>query len=307
MADDSSSDENYLASIYEKPYCYRGILWGAHTNTEILRKCENFSFRADDVIVATYPRSGTTLTQEIIWQIVNHEMVNKDEKYENIMIRVPFLEFDMKLLIEWGEAPPGTPNPVDFLPNQPSKRLMKTHLPYFFVRDQIEKVKAKVVVVMRNPKDNVVSSYNFFKGLKELKESVSFADYWQAYMRGKVINGDYCEFNREYWKLRDQENVLIVRYEDIVHLPFQEIRKIALFLGYSLSAEKISTIVHNTTFSVMSKNEATNVSLSDGKTKFMRQGKAGVWKDWLTVAQNEAMDKWISENFFSNGPHFTYE
>ena len=97
------------------------------------------------------------------------------------------------------------------------------------------------------------------------------------------------------------------RYEDLVHQPFQEIRKIALFLGYSLSAEKISTIVHNTTFSVMSKNEATNFSFFDGKSKFMRQGKAGDWRHWLSVAQNEAMDAWVSEKFGTDGPQFTYD
>lgn len=308
MATDVSNHDEYLKTVYTNPFVHRGVVWAQHTSQRNLEKCEKLDFLPDDIVVATYPRSGTTLTQEIVWQIVNHEVVKKDEQYGNIMQRFPFLEFDAENWSKlYDELPPGTPNPIDVISKQKSGRLIKTHLPYFYIRDQIEKVNPKTIVVMRNPKDNVVSCYNFYKGLTKLKEDLSFTDFWRAYMCGKMINGDYCEFNSEYWRLRDRANVLMAQYEDIVHQPFQEIRKIALFLGYSLSAEKISTIVHNTTFSVMSKNDATNVPLLSGTNKFMRKGKVGDWKDWLTVAQDEAMDAWISEKFTPIGLNFTYE
>ena len=122
-----------------------------------------------------------------------------------------------------------------------------------------------------------------------------------------MVNGDCADFNIEYWNLRSRENVLIVRYEDIIYQPFQEIRKIALFLGYSLSAEKIEAIVHNTTFNVMSKNKDTNRPLRSGPVNFMRKGKVGDWKDSMTVAQNEETEKWISERLTKAGLLFTYE
>lgn len=304
-ATEASGDDEYLKKIYTCSFVHRGIVWAGHTSEEVLKKCEEFQFLPDDVVVATYPRSGTTLTQEIVWQIVNHEIVKKDEKYGGLMERFPFLEFDARAWID--EFPSQALIPIEHLNEQTSKRLIKTHLPYSYIRDNIEKVNPKMIFVMRNPKDNVVSCYNFYKGLKQLKEGLSMEEFLKTYLSGKMINGDHSQFNVQYWSLLDRKNVLMVRYEDIIHQPFQEVNKMALFLGYSLSAEKISTIVHNTTFDVMSKNTDTNIALRTGTNRFMRKGKVGDWKDWFTVAQNEAMDAWIRERLTPSGIRFSYE
>lgn len=285
-------------------FMYKDIPWSEYTSLQILRQCEQFEYRPDDIIVATYPRSGTTLTQEIVWHIVNHEIVEKDKMYGGTWKRFPFMEFNEK------KASLSTTseelNPIDSLPMWTTKRLIKTHLPFSFIREQFDKVNPKLVFVTRNPKDNVVSRFNFSKGLGSLVDGVPFEMFWQIYMNGLVTYGDFRDFNQGYWSLRDRANVLVVRYEDIVHQPFQEIHKIALFLGYSLSDEKIKTIVHNTTFDIMSKNKDVNRSLSV-EGQFLRKGKVGDWKNWLTVAQSETMDAWIAAKLRCDGLRFIYE
>ena len=136
---------------------------------------------------------------------------------------------------------------------------------------------------------------------------MTFADFLNAYIGNEAINGDFCDFNLQWWSLRDRENVLIVRYEDIVHQPFQEVRRIAQFLGYALSAEKIDTIVHNTTFDIMANNSELNRTLDSGVDKFLRKGKVGDWKTWLTVAQNEVVDAWMTDKLKGTGLNFHYE
>ena len=58
--------------------------------TKIAEAIYNFKLRSDDVFVVTYPRCGTTWTQEMVWQIL-HDMDVEGGK-ENIMTRSPYLE-----------------------------------------------------------------------------------------------------------------------------------------------------------------------------------------------------------------------
>ena len=44
------------------------------------QKIWNFTVRKDDIWIVTYPKCGTTLTQEIMWQIGK---INQDNSYHN--------------------------------------------------------------------------------------------------------------------------------------------------------------------------------------------------------------------------------
>ena len=75
--------------------------------------------REDDVWVVTYPKCGTTWTQEILWNIVNGVQVERIK--EPIRGRSPFLDIPML------EDSPDR-NPVEFFNNidkMPSPRVIK--------------------------------------------------------------------------------------------------------------------------------------------------------------------------------------
>lgn len=54
----------------------------------------NFKARADDIWIATYPRSGTTWTQELTWMIAN-DLDYDGAQRDFLTKRSPFFEYDI--------------------------------------------------------------------------------------------------------------------------------------------------------------------------------------------------------------------
>ena len=100
--------------------------------------------------------------------------------------------------------------------NVKSPRTFKSHLPTRFLPDGFNKT-AKVVYVVRNPKDIVVSYYNFFKSAIEDEFIGSLDDAVDLFVEGKTVFGPYWEHMNEYTQL---ENVHIIHYEDLIEVDF---------------------------------------------------------------------------------------
>ena len=97
----------------------------------------DFSVRDDDLFIVTYPKSGTTWTQQITLLLINN-----GEEEDRILIDVmPWLE---------GEAW------FHKAKNMDSPRYIKSHLPYALI-PRVSNSRAKYIYVARNPKDCVVS------------------------------------------------------------------------------------------------------------------------------------------------------
>ena len=58
--------------------------------------------RSEDVWVVSYPKCGTTWTQEMVWQIANN--VDMERGKALLTSRFPFLEFDTLMNLESGEG-----------------------------------------------------------------------------------------------------------------------------------------------------------------------------------------------------------
>ena len=62
-------------------------------------------------------------------------------------------------------------------------------------------------------------------------------------MRGTVDFGLWFDHVLEWWKHRDAENILFLKYEDMKKDYCGVVKKIAEFMGYSLKEEVIGTLV----------------------------------------------------------------
>lgn len=71
-------------------------------------------------------------------------------------------------------------------------------------------------MVMRNPKDNLVSYYHFYKMAVFFGNFTgSWDDFFHLFKERRLLIGDIFEYNLAFWKLKEEHNVLVVFYEDM--------------------------------------------------------------------------------------------
>lgn len=93
------------------------------------------------------------------------------------------------------------------------------------------------------------------------------------------------------------------------------IKKIAEFLGKSLSENDVCKIAEHCQFNKMKNNEMVNFSwwkelgLIDAKSdsEFIRKGVTGDWKGQLTEEMNKRIDRMVILKFYGSGLEFQYQ
>lgn len=246
----------------------------------------NFQARPDDLLIATYPKAGTTWVQEIVDFIQSEGDADRCHRAP-IHDRFPFIEWKIPFLesgLEQAEA-------------MPSPRTLKTHLPIGLLPPSFLEKNCKIIYVARNPKDNMVSYYHFHRMNKALPAPGTWEEYFESFLAGKVCWGSWYDHVRGWWDAKDQHRILYLFYEDMKENPKREIQKLAEFIGKSLDDEILDKIIHHTSFDVMKQNPMANYSSIPAKfmnhsiSPFMRKGTVGDWKNHFTVAQNERFDE----------------
>ncbi|XP_003794353.1 sulfotransferase 1C3-like [Otolemur garnettii] len=254
---------------------------------EMWDKIYNFQARPDDLIVATYPKSGTTWMQEILDMIQND---GDEEKYRQVAT------FDRHPVIEVAFPHKEKPD-LEIALEIPSPRILKTHLPSHLIPPSIWKQNCKIIYVARNAKDCLVSYYHFHRMTSLLADPQSWEDFCEKFMSGKVAYGSWYDHVKGWWDAKDKHQILYLFYEDIKKNPKCEIYKVLDFLEKTLSEDIINKIIHHTSFEVMSKNPMTNQTAVPSNifdhtiSKFLRKGMPGDWKNYFTVAMNEKFDE----------------
>lgn len=252
---------------------------------EALGPLQSFQARPDDLLISTYPKSGTTWVSEILDMIYHGGDLEKCRRAP-IFIRVPFLEFKA----------PEIPSGVEVLKDTPAPRLLKTHLPLSLLPQTLLDQKVKVVYLARNAKDVAVSYYHFYRMAKVHPDPGTWDSFLEKFMAGEVSYGSWYKHVQEWWELSHTHPVLYLFYEDMKENPKKEIQKILEFVGRSLPEETLDRIVQHTSFKEMKKNPMANYStipcdiMDHNISAFMRKGIAGDWKNTFTVAQNEHFD-----------------
>ncbi|XP_074606271.1 sulfotransferase 1E1-like [Acropora palmata] len=261
----------------------------------------NFQTKSDDVFVVSYPKSGTTWTQEIVWQIHNEGKVSK----EIIGRRVPYLEF---VTVEYTEKP-------DF-EALPSPRLIKTHLTADAIpKGSDESSRCKYIYISRNPKDIAVSLFLFIKGMTRAENTMenAYNGPWEFFV-DLFIEGDvpYSKWNDHvlsWWKHREDPNVLFLKYKELQKDLPSHVRRIADFLQKPLSDEIIDRIAEQCTFKGMMGNPKT-FKITEGDDEIgliLRKGVVGDWKNYFTPEMNERFEKEVLANLKGTGLEFEFE
>ncbi|XP_003277492.1 sulfotransferase 1C4 [Nomascus leucogenys] len=263
----------------------KGILQPTAT-CDIWDEIWNFQAKPDDLLISTYPKAGTTWTQEIVELIQNEGDVEKSKRAPTHQ-RFPFLEWKI----------PSLGSGLEQAYAMPSPRILKTHLPFHLLPPSLLEKNCKIIYVARNPKDNMVSYYHFQRMNKALPAPGTWEEYFETFLAGKVCWGSWHEHVKGWWEAKDKHRILYLFYEDMKKNPKHEIQKLAEFIGKKLDDKVLDKIVHYTSFDVMKQNPMANYSsipaeiMDHSISPFMRKGAVGDWKKHFTVAQNERFDE----------------
>uniref|UniRef100_A0A8C9XM48 Sulfotransferase n=1 Tax=Sander lucioperca TaxID=283035 RepID=A0A8C9XM48_SANLU len=257
----------------------RAELFDFHGNVQ------NFQARPDDILIATYPKAGTTWVSYILDLLYFGQ--TERQTSTPIFDRVAFLESTI--------SPMGPGKDLaDNLPTSP--RLIKTHLPVQFVPKSFWEQNSTIIYVARNAKDNMVSYFHFDRMTRTQPEPGEWSSYIHRFMEGKMVFGSWYDHVNGWWKKKQTHSKLhYMFYEDLSEDTGREIDNLCSFLGLSRSDEEKKRVASGVQFDNMKKDDTTNYSTHcamDFKiSPFMRKGKVGDWKNHFTVAQSQQCDE----------------
>ncbi|XP_005219519.1 sulfotransferase 2A1-like isoform X2 [Bos indicus] len=245
---------------------------------------EDFIIKDEDVLLLTYPQSGTNWLIETVCLIYS----KGDPKWvqsEPIWDRSPWVE---------------TKHGYELLKEKEGPRLISSHLPIQLFPKSFFKSKAKMIYLIRNPRDVLVSGYFFWRSAKFVKRPQSLEQYFEWFVEGNVVFGSWFDHARGWMSMRDKENFLILSYEEMKWDMRSTVEKICQFLGKKLEPEELNSVLKNSSFQAMKENSMSNYSLLKGQYfeengQLLRKGVTGDWRNYFTVAQAETFDKLFQE------------
>ena len=190
----------------------------------------------------------------------------------------------------------------------PRPRQMKTHLQYKIFEETIPKYKPKVIVVMRNLKDNLVSYYHFYRAFSSYSFPGDFSDFLELFKEKRLVFGDWFDFNLGWWEHKDDSNFIFVKYEEMKTDIRSVINRLCNFLNKKLGPELINDIIQHVSFAKMKDNNRTNYTyapfIDQQISPFMRKGIVGDWQTHFTTEQAEYFDKLVEQKLSGTGLNF---
>ncbi|XP_049527823.1 sulfotransferase ssu-1-like [Dermacentor silvarum] len=197
-----------------KPYAQiiDGIPRSPNYDPDLLRAALEFKAQKGDLVLSTYPKSGTH------WMLYITQLILKGG--EPVSGYSEFIRNIRVLGVVGFDA---------WTPSLPL-RLFSTHLP---LGSTTMNKDAKYVYVARNPWDLCVSSYHMIKklGIYRFRDG-TFEELFDAFLEGDCAGqGSYFDHVASGYALRDQPNLFFVTYEELKRDTRSVILRLARFLG----------------------------------------------------------------------------
>ncbi|KAJ1204780.1 hypothetical protein NDU88_000218 [Pleurodeles waltl] len=272
-------DKALTAAAVKRPeellFTYKGVLYPSVVcNPETFEALDAFEMKEEDLLLVSYPKCGTNWTCQLLNDMV-YTTSGKEPPQE-----MPLLEF-------------GTPDKLKRLTNLQSSRVLVTHLHTDNLPKTVFAKKIKTLVVFRNPKDAAVSYFHFYHNNPGLPTYDSWDEFFECFMNGKVAYGSYFDHAIAWNKHIDDENVMIVMFEDMKQDLVAATTQIADFFGLPLTKEQIQLIADKGSFKAM-KDKSNETHGKMGSFLF-RKGDVGDWKNYFSEAQSQEMDAKFEE------------
>ncbi len=238
---------------------------------KFLRGRLDLEVRESDVFISSYPRSGTTLTQWIVY-LLAHEAQPEPTHITKVS---PWFERSLAI----GELS------ASDLASFPSPRVFKSHLPREWLPDG-----ARYIYVERESSDVLFSYFHFYRDY--LGFDGTLGEFHQRFMEGRLQYGSWFDHVAGWRNRASDPDVLIIRYEDLIRDRKASIERIVDFLDWDRDERSIDRAVAESSFDAMKQREsifdhATALLLERGVSpqSFLRAGESGGGVDALTDEQ----------------------
>lgn len=220
----------------------------------------------EDIFIVTYPKSGTTWLQMIVYQLTTDGAM----EFAHIDEVSPDLE---ETLMPRGRQISGLPGTL---------RAVKSHHQY---RDVL-KGPGRYIYGVRNGLDVAVSYYHHARKYWPGWNGRPLDEFFDEFMKGRVPYGSWFEHVEGWLRNEERLNVLIVSYEELSADLETGVKRIADFCGITIDPAAMPRILERCAFAFMREHEHRlavrgRTPPPDTKTPFIRQGKVGGWQQEL--------------------------
>lgn len=266
----------------------------------IFRVIKHFKPLPNDIILASFPKTGTTWLKSVIFSIIH-----RSSKHRLAMAHPHELVPTLEVQVYTTSSEPSYTNQ--------STRIFSTHIPYQLLSETLDLSECRVVYMTRNPKDTLVSTWHFVnKWKKAIDDPWPLETATDKFCQGLTPCGPYYDHVMGYknLSLERPKNVFFITYEELRSDPITHVKKLAEFLGCPFEGrdeeEQVREVVKSCSFEVLSNYEVNKSEESPSwfqlpYNSFFRKGDVGDHKNYLSDETIECIDALTRDKFHSLG------
>jgi len=255
---------------------------------KVRKAMQEYEDRDTDIHIVSHPKSGTTLTQMLLYQMTTDGNMDFGHLYDIS----PWCRHCVTRNLS--------------MPELEGRRLLKSHESYH-VMSHIKN--GKIIFVLRDMLDVLPSAY------QQTKNYYNYQDDFEKFVDQRMKR--WFEYNTPWLKNEKGLDILYVHYEDLTHDKPNIIQKIADFTNIKLTDDIIQRTLERTSFEFMKAHETKfGEQIPKWKVydKFIRNGKVGKGKQDFTGTQltdyqkladefmrdNEQTKRYFANRLYSN-------
>jgi aryl sulfotransferase len=270
-----------------------------------------FTPRADDIVIATSYKAGTTWTQAIVANLLFPDQSFPAQPWQ----MSPWLDYRPRPLDEVLEK----------LETQRHRRFIKTHLPLDALRYFPQ---VKYIFVSRDGRDVFMSMWNHYTnyndetfarindtpgrtGAELPRPPSDIHAFWEGWCTRGWFDWEtdgwpfwsHLAVTQSWWEHRALPNILTLHFADMKADTANAVRRIADFIGVELSKARLETIVAAVSFKAMKQRGEIyaprgGATWKGGADTFLNKGTNGRWRDVLSPGElalyDDACDRALS-------------
>ncbi|XP_049391602.1 cytosolic sulfotransferase 12-like [Solanum stenotomum] len=268
-----------------------------------IRVLNEFKPLPNDVILASFPKTGTTWLKSLVFSIVNRSSKESLVKH-NPHDLVPTLEVQVFGTTHQSSS-------ITTHDESHSTRLYSTHIPYQLLGNTFHSSNCRVVYITRNPKDTLVSMWHFTNKWKDADQDGPWhlEEAIEKFCSGVFPGGPYYDHVMGFRKasLEKPKNIFLITYEELMKDTKIHVKRLAEFLGCPfMNEEEVDEIVKNCSFDILSSYEVNKSGdfpswFQVPYNSFFRQGVVGDHKNYLDAKTIERIDALTRDKFHGAG------